>query len=44
LSHVSLSPALHHPEAQVFPDILGAPKAGGMALHGTELTRWLRRL
>jgi site-specific recombinase XerD len=30
--------------AQVFPDVLGAPKAGGMALHGTELTRWLRRL
>lgn len=29
---------------QVFPDALGAPKAGGMALHGTELTRWLRRL
>jgi hypothetical protein len=30
--------------AQVFPDVLGAPKAGTMALHGTELTRWLRRL
>ncbi len=30
--------------SQVFPDALGAPKAGGMALHGTELTRWLRRL
>jgi integrase/recombinase XerD len=30
--------------AQVFPDVLGAPKGGGMALHGTELTRWLRRL
>ena len=30
--------------AQVFPDALGAPKAGGMTLHGTELTRWLRRL
>jgi integrase/recombinase XerD len=30
--------------AQVFPDVLGAPKAGRMALHGTELTRWLRRL
>jgi hypothetical protein len=30
--------------AQVFPDVLSAPKAGGMALHGTELTRWLRRL
>ena len=30
--------------AQVFPDVLGAPKAGGMALRGTELTRWLRRL
>jgi len=22
--------------AQVLPDVLGAPKAGGMALHGTE--------
>jgi Phage integrase family len=30
--------------AQVFPDALGAPKAGGFALRGTELTRWLRRL
>jgi hypothetical protein len=30
--------------AQVFPDVLGAPKAGTMAPHGTELTRWLRRL
>jgi hypothetical protein len=25
--------------AQVFPDALGAPKAGGFALRGTELTR-----
>jgi integrase/recombinase XerD len=30
--------------AQVFPDVLGAPKSGRMALHGTELTRWLRHL
>jgi hypothetical protein len=30
--------------AQVFPDAIGAPKAGTMALHGIELTRWLRRL
>ena len=29
--------------AQVFPDALGAPKAGDIALRGTELTRWLRR-
>jgi hypothetical protein len=33
-----------HALAQVFPDVLGAPKAGRMSLHGTELTRWLRRL
>jgi hypothetical protein len=25
-------------------DVFGALKAGRMALHGTELTRWLRRL
>lgn len=30
--------------AQVFPEILGAPKAGHVRLDGSELKRWLRRL
>jgi len=30
--------------SQVFPDFLGPPLAGRIRWHGTELTRWLRRL
>jgi integrase/recombinase XerD len=30
--------------AQLSPDAVGAPKAGGVVLHGTELTRSPRRL
>jgi integrase/recombinase XerD len=30
--------------SQVFPDSLGVPAAGRVRWHGTELTRWLRRL
>ena len=30
--------------SQIFPDFLGPPLAGRIRWHGTELTRWLRRL
>jgi integrase/recombinase XerD len=30
--------------SQIFPDFLGPPVAGRIRWHGTELTRWLRRL
>jgi len=54
LGHASLQTTMRYARAdldlkrqalsQVFPEILGAPKAGHIRLDGSELERWLRRL
>lgn len=54
LGHASVTTTMRYARAdldlkrqalsQIFPDFLGPPLAGRMRWHGTELTRWLRRL
>lgn len=54
LGHASVTTTMHYARAdldlkrqalsQIFPDFLGPPLAGRVRWHGTELTRWLRRL
>ena len=54
LGHASVTTTMRYARAdldlkrqalsQVFPDALGVPAAGRVRWHGTELTRWLRRL
>ena len=54
LGHASVTTTMRYARAdldlkrqalsQIFPDFLGPPLAGRVRWHGTELTRWLRRL